>query len=160
MTSVSSKQKFFSHNNIDKLRMKLYDIACHLQLSSDGVTCEPGFTVDQSWPVYMYMYNVQNVHVRIYSEYKLKITLLTSCYFPSPAPSPSLFPPSFPSSLPPPLSLFSVEYKEGCKEDDPKCLFQQQIPKNFLQLQEEIREVVAGYRVSGRIPILEEGEFR
>ena len=99
MTSVSSKQKFFSHNNIDKLRMKLYDIACHLQLSSDGVTCEPGFTVDQSWPVYMYMYNVQNVHVRIYSEYKLKITLLTSCYFPSPAPSPSLFPPS---SLPPP----------------------------------------------------------
>ena len=38
--SVSSKQRLFSQNNIEKLRMKLYDIAFHLQLASDGVTCE------------------------------------------------------------------------------------------------------------------------
>ena len=40
MTSVSSKQKFLAKNNIDKLRVKLYDIACHLQLATDGVTCK------------------------------------------------------------------------------------------------------------------------
>lgn len=39
--SVSAKHTLLSrNNNIDKLRMKLYDIACHLQLASDGVTCK------------------------------------------------------------------------------------------------------------------------
>ena len=40
--SVSSKKKttLFYDNNIDKLRNKLYDVACHLQVaSSDGLTC-------------------------------------------------------------------------------------------------------------------------
>ena len=39
--SVSSKKKssLFYENNIDKLRNKLYDIACHLQVSKlDGMT--------------------------------------------------------------------------------------------------------------------------
>ena len=38
--SVSAKQAFLSRNNIEKLRLKLYDIACHLQVASDGVTCK------------------------------------------------------------------------------------------------------------------------
>ena len=40
MISVSSKQSLLSRNNIDKLRMKLYDIVCHLQLASDRVSCK------------------------------------------------------------------------------------------------------------------------
>jgi serine/threonine protein kinase len=90
--SVSAKQTFLSrNNNIDKLRMKLYDIACHLQVASDGVT---------------------------------------------------------------------LEYKEGCREDAPKCLFQIQIPRTFLNLQDKVRETVASYRASDKIPIMEEEEFK
>ena len=41
VVSVSCKKTFLSrNNNIEKLSVKLYDIACHLQLASDGVTCE------------------------------------------------------------------------------------------------------------------------
>ena len=54
----------------------------------------------------------------------------------------------------------SVEYKEGCREDAPKCLFQIQIPKTFLSLQDRVRETVASYRANERIPIMEEEEFR
>lgn len=61
---------------------------------------------------------------------------------------------------PPSQFHFSVEYKEGCKEDDPKCLFQVQVPQSFLTLQEKVRECVAKYKEDNKIPIMEEGEFR
>ena len=54
----------------------------------------------------------------------------------------------------------TVEYKEGCREDAPKCLFQIQIPRTFLSLQDKVRETVASYRASDKIPIMEEEEFK
>ena len=53
--SVSSKKRNpFYDNNIDKLRNKLYDVACHLQVASDGVTCT---------------YRHTNVHVHVHTHW-------------------------------------------------------------------------------------------
>ena len=53
--SVSAKQTFLSrNNNIDKLRMKLYDIACHLQVASDGVTRETFTACTEPFMIHVY----------------------------------------------------------------------------------------------------------
>ena len=46
------------------------------------------------------------------------------------------------------------------KEDDPKALFSQQIPKSFLDLQQDIRRLLVDYREKELPPILEEEAFR
>ena len=66
---------------------------------------------------------------------------------------------SFLSSLLSP-SPGPVEYKPEMPEGDPKALFQQQIPKSFLDLQVDIRKTIAEYRKQNRTPILNEDEFR
>ena len=42
MVSVSSTRRatVLSANNMEKLRTLIYDVACHLQLATDGVTCK------------------------------------------------------------------------------------------------------------------------
>ena len=42
VVSVSSTRRatVFSANNMEKLRTLIYDVACHLQLATDGVTCK------------------------------------------------------------------------------------------------------------------------
>ena len=45
-------------------------------------------------------------------------------------------------------------------ETDPKALFQQQIPKSFLDLQSRIREAVHACSRENQSPIMEENEFR
>ena len=54
----------------------------------------------------------------------------------------------------------SVEYRPDMKEDDPKALFSQQIPKNFLDLQQNIRQKLVELREQNHPPILEEEDFR
>ena len=61
--------------------------------------------------------------------------------------------------LPFPFCSSPVEYKPDMSETDPKALFQQQIPKSFLDLQGTIRETVADCHMK-RAPIMEEEEFR
>ena len=46
------------------------------------------------------------------------------------------------------------------KEDDPKALFSQQIPKSFLDLHQAIRDVLVDLREKNQPPILEEEAFR
>jgi hypothetical protein len=55
---------------------------------------------------------------------------------------------------------YTVEHKPEMKEDDPKALFSQQIPKSFLDLQQEIRKLLVDYREKQLPPILEEEAFR
>ena len=42
VVSVSSTRRatVFSANNMERLRTLIYDVACHLQLATDGVTCK------------------------------------------------------------------------------------------------------------------------
>ena len=58
-----------------------------------------------------------------------------------------------------PFCSLPVDYKPGMSETDPKALFQQQIPKSFLNLQDAIRDAVAEWQMK-RAPIMEEEEFR
>ena len=264
VTSVSSKKRatLFYDNNMEKLRAKLYDIACHLQLASDGVTCEEcrdhhgarvGATAvhialvawyQRLWyieclpinPVAVFAISERFAYpwkIRLTNETKIEenrtegekerggdgneakgkedfpnshsvIFLHPFCFLNSfcvslppslppsplpphpsplpphpsplpphpsplpphpylPPPSPLTPPPSpltrHPSPLTPPPSL-PVEYKKDCKEEDPKCLFQQHIPQSFLNLQDKIRKTIATFREDNRVPIMEEGEFR
>lgn len=53
-----------------------------------------------------------------------------------------------------------MEFKPSMMEDDPKALFQQQIPKSFLDLHVAIRQAVATYHQKGAAPIMVEGEFK
>ena len=53
-----------------------------------------------------------------------------------------------------------MEYKPDMKEDDPKALFSQQIPKSFLDLQQNIRKLLVEYSEKQLPPILEEETFR
>ena len=53
-----------------------------------------------------------------------------------------------------------MEYKPEMAESDPKALFQQQIPKSFLDLQDAIRQAVAAYQQRGAVPIMQEEEFK
>ena len=53
-----------------------------------------------------------------------------------------------------------VEHKPEMKEDDPKALFSQQIPKSFFNLQEDIRKLLVDYKEKQLPPILEEEAFR
>ena len=46
------------------------------------------------------------------------------------------------------------------KEDDPKALFSQQIPKSFLDLQRDIRRALVSSKEKNRPPIMEEAAFR
>ena len=46
------------------------------------------------------------------------------------------------------------------KEDDPKALFSQQIPKSFLDLQQDIRKLLVDYNERNQPPIMEEDGFR
>ena len=262
VTSVSSKKRatLFYDNNMEKLRAKLYDIACHLQLASDGVTCEEcrdhhgarvGATAVhialvawyqrlwyiECWPInpvavfaiserFAYPWKIRLTNetkieenitegekerggmgmrqkgrkifpTLIPSSSSILFVFLTHSVFPSippylptslpPHPSPLTPPPSLlpphpspltpppltpppltppPSPLPPhsspltPPPSLPVEYKKDCKEEDPKCLFQQHIPQSFLNLQDKIRKTIATFREDNRVPIMEEGEFR
>ena len=45
-------------------------------------------------------------------------------------------------------------------EDDPKALFSQQIPKSFLDLQQNIRQTLVDLRAKNLPPIMEEEGFR
>ena len=58
-------------------------------------------------------------------------------------------------------SLLTVEYKANMSENDPKALFQQQIPKSFLDLQDRIREEVAARASTGDSPpIMDDEQFQ
>ena len=51
-----------------------------------------------------------------------------------------------------------VEYKKDMPENDPKALFQQQVPKSFLDLQDRIREEVADRAGTGDSPPIMDAE--
>ena len=55
---------------------------------------------------------------------------------------------------------YIVEHKPEMKEDNPKALFSQQIPKSFFDLQQDIRRLLVDYREKELPPILEEEAFR
>ena len=59
-----------------------------------------------------------------------------------------------------PASFSPVEYKPDMAENDPKALFQQQIPKSFLDLQDAIRQAVASCHHQRAVPIMQEEEFK
>ena len=53
-----------------------------------------------------------------------------------------------------------MEYKPEMKENDPKALFSQQIPKSFLDLQQDIRKLLVDNSEKQLPPIMEEEAFR
>ena len=58
------------------------------------------------------------------------------------------------------IHTHTVEHKPDMKEDDPKALFSQQIPKSFLDLQQDIRKLLVDYNERNQPPIMEEDGFR
>ena len=54
----------------------------------------------------------------------------------------------------------AVEYKKNMAEDDPRALFQEQIPMSFLELQKAIKKEVASRSVTGNPPVMVEEEFK
>ena len=58
------------------------------------------------------------------------------------------------------LTSHAVEYKKNMAEDDPRALFQEQIPMSFLELQKAIKKEVASRSVTGNPPVMVEEEFK
>ena len=53
-----------------------------------------------------------------------------------------------------------MEYKRTTSEDDPRGLFQEQIPLSFLELQKAIKKEVTSRSVTGSPPVMMEEEFK
>lgn len=65
-----------------------------------------------------------------------------------------------PAPSPPCSSHSPVTYNAAKSEKDPEALFQQRIPKEYLTLQEHIREKLRDLKKENKAPVLSEKEFR